>query len=756
MITIEPYINIIIALLGLAYPILLQVIARLDEKYESENIATLFKTEWEWKAFRYTLVASLISVFIWSFKFEPLIEIKGLNFLIENSATLLIVLSATLLVISFFFFVGKVLKYYTPYSMIPYLIKGHDTSKSEIKFFPALADLLLLSIRKQQTNISRTLSDFFYSAFRSVREKPDNIPVIYPDQYYDTVYRAIEELSILKEKRNYLLEHRTSGGIWLLGEMQGKEISEKTYLWLWRNLLLAIRYNQDDLIVNHWETFHQYYSYSLPYIHKEYDNTTTSFQVSNQTEVDKRLSERKKFIEFHYALGGLLTYKKRYSCIKRLFSYTQSQPPKYELLPESMQEIFSFYFEVRDPYDRSYTWISHQYPFPELSGISSDGVIKKWIASYMAILFLRQYTIVPYLITMKPQDFPAIPATQGEIKNWIDGLDFFKNLIIEHLENKELLKTLNLEFITQSWCDENDKPYPTAFIDTFKNSLEEAYENNALNLTLSEDKIGQFKDSTKEILESAFQSLNPINNATSISDTDSDKWYVNGQRMLQSKDAFSENPEAHHMEFNSFLGTVAAKSLKEGLSEVFLRKNSKSYLLKPEDLFKAIDLLKVDEKYVIVNFGINLDQFINQIKVPKLSSEAYKKIKIHSFNGSHIVRDSLFILKLSDLPNVTSRPIEDTVIEKYSLEKISDSMNLYCSVLDMNQVSEEIFKENEQNKSEDEIRKSVLLSIIFSIEYKWKRNIEVIQLRQYSEFRQQGIANKLEEIIPLEKEKTSS
>ena len=756
MITIEPYINIIIALLGLAYPILLQVIARLDEKYESENIATLFKTEWEWKAFSYTLVASLISVFIWSFKFEPLIEIKGLNFLIQNSATLLIAFSATLLVISFFYFVGKVIKYYTPYSIIPYLIKGHDTSKSEIKFFPALADLLLLSIRKQQTNISRTLSDFFYSAFRSVREKPNNIPVVYPDQYYDTVYRAIEELAILKEKRNYLLEHRTSGGIWLLGEMQGKEISEKTYLWLWRNILLAVRYNQDDLIVNHWKTCHQYYSYSLPYIHEVYDNTTTSFQVSNQAEVDKRLSERKKFIEFHYALGGLLTYKNRYSCIKRLFSHTQSQPPKYELLPESMQEIFSFYFEVRDPYDMKYPWISHQYPFPELSGLNSDGVIEKWISSYMAILFLRQYTIIPYLITMKPLDYPAIPNTQGEIKNWIDGLDFFKKLLIEHLENEELLKTLNFEFITQAWCDENDKPYPTSFIDTLKSSLEAAYENNALNLALSEDKIGEFKNSTKEILESAFGSLDSINNVTSISDNESDKWYVNGQRMLQSKDAFSENPEVHHMDFDSFLGTVAAKSINEGLSEVFLRKNSKSYLLKPEDLFKAIDLLKVDEKYVIVNFGINLDRFINHIKVPKLSSEAYKKIKIHSFNGSHIVRDSLFILKLSDLPNVTSRPIEDTVIEKYSLEKISDSMNLYCSVLDMNQVSEEIIKENEQNKTEDEIRKSVLLSIIFSIEYKWKRNIEVIQVRQYSEFRQQGIANKLEEIIPLEKEKTSS
>jgi hypothetical protein len=756
MITIEPFINIIIALLGLAYPILLQVIARLDEKYESENIATLFKTEWEWKAFRYTLVASLLSVFIWSLKLEPLIEIDGLNFLIENSATLLIALSATLLVISFFFFVGKVLKYYTPYSIIPYLIKGHDKSKSEIKYFPSLADLLLLSIRKQQTNLSRTLSDFFYSAFRNVREKPNNTPVVYPDQYYDAVYKAIEELAIIKEKRNYLLEHRTSGGIWLLGEMQGKEISEKTYLWLWRNSLLAVRYNQDDLIVNHWETCHQYYSYSLPYIHKEYDNTNTSFQVSNQTEVDKRLSERKKFIEFHYALGGLLTYKNRYACIKRLFSYTQSQPPKYELLPESMQEIFSFYFEVRDPYDRSYPWISHQYPFPDLSGISADGVIKKWIMSYMAILFLRQYTIIPYLITMKPLDYPAIPGTQGEIKNWIDGLDFFKKLLVEHLENEELLKSLNLEFITQEWCDDNDKPFPTTFIDTLKSSLEEAYENNALTLPLSEDKISQFKNSSKSIIESAFESLKPINNSESISDKESDKWYVNGQRMLQSKDAFSDNPEAHHLEFDSFLGTVAAKSLKDGLSEVFLRKNSKSYLLKPEDLFKAIDHLKVDESYVIINFGINLEHFINHIKVPKLSEEKYKKIKIHSFNGSHIVRDSLFILKISDLPNVTSKPIEETVIDKYSLEKISDSLNLYCSVLDMNEVSEEILKENEQNKSEDEILKSVLLNIIFLIEYKWKRNIEVIQLRQYSEFRQQGIANKLEEIISLENEKTSS
>lgn len=626
-------------------------------------------------------------------------------------------------------------------------------TEPDLKYFSALSDLLLQSIKTQQTTYSRTLSDFFYTAFRKVRDKFTDEPVVYPELYYETVYRAIEELAILKDKRNYLLEHRTSGGIWLLGEMQDKEVSKITYAWLWKNLLLGVRYQQDDLIMNHWETCHQYYTYSIPSIYQEYDNMANNFQVSNQPAVDKRKAERQKFIEFHYALGGLLTYKERYACINRIFNHTQSQPPKYELLPESMQEIFKFYFDVRDPYERKYTWISHQYPFPELSGLNADYVIKKWIMSYMAILFLRQWAIYPYLITMRPLDFPQTPATQGEIKQWIDGLDFFKKLVSEHLQNKELMKTLNLDFITLEWCAENQKPYPTTFIEDFKTNLEGAYHSNALALPLSNEKILQFENSTKAIIESAVEKFHPINNGTAIQDDNADKWYVNGQRMLQSKDAFSENPEVHHMEFDSFLASVVSRSLNEGLSEIFYRKISKSYLLKPEDLFKAIDKLSIDENFVIVNFGINLEYFITQLKIPRLSIDKYSNINIYSFNSSNLVRDSLFVLKKSDLPNISTRPIDSDILEKYSLKKISDSINLYSSILDLNNVSEEIFNENKHDKSDEDLRKSVLMSLIFSTEFIWKKNVEVIQLRQYSEFFQKGIANKLDDINPLNNDK---
>jgi hypothetical protein len=629
-------------------------------------------------------------------------------------------------------------------------------SDPDLKYFSALSDLLLQTIRTQQTSYSRHLSDFFYMAFKQVRDKYTDEPVVYPELYYETVYRAIEELAILKEKRNYLLEHRTSGGIWLLGETPGKKISETTYSWLWRNLLLAVEYAQDDLIVNHWKTCHQYYTYNMPYILPMYDYTSNNFKVSNQDSVDKRNGERQRFIEFHYALGGLLTYKERYACIKRLFSYTQSQPPSYDLLPESMYEIFNFYFDVRDPYEREYSWISHQYPFPELSGLNADSVIKKWIMSYMAILFLRQWTIYPHLVTMRPLDFPQTPQTQGKIKQWIDGLDFFKKLVSEHLQNKELLKTLNLEFITPEWCEENGELYPITFIEDFKSTLEAAYHSNALNLPLSDAKISEFESATKTIIESTFERFRPINNTTAIQDDKSDKWYVNGQRMLQSKDAFSENPESHHLEFDSFLASIVSKSMNEGLSEIFFRKVSKSYLLKSEELFKAIDKLEIDETYVIVNFGIQLNHFINELKVMGLSSIKYKNTDIFSFNGSHIVRGSLFILKKTDLPNISTKPISEDIIGKYSLKKISDTINLYSSVIDLNKTTPEVYNENKQNKNDDELRKSVLLNIIISNEFKWKQKIEMIELREYSEFFQKGIANKLDDIKPLHKEKSDS
>lgn len=747
--SIDVYIYIVIGILGVAYPVLLQVVARLDEKYASDKIVQLFNSENENRWFRNFLISSLCILLLWTLRLPAIVHFEHLDFLIENSASILLGISTILLVISFFYFVKKILIYYIPTRFIPYLIGRHEKSDDDIQYFTALSELLLLFIKKQETNYSKTLSDFFYIAYRKIRDQQTGKPVIYPELYYEVVYKAIEELAILKEKRNFLLEHRTSGEIWLLGELQGAEISEETYSWMWRNILLAIRYEQDDLIINHWETCHQYYVYRLPYFSPKHDIANGANQVSNQEEVSKRSAERKRFITFHYVLGGLLMYKERYRCLKRIFSYTQSYPPKYELLPESMSKIFDFYFEVRDPYERNHPWISHNYHFPEISGLNGDFSVKRWIMSYMAILFLRQYTIQPYLITMKPLAFPRIPDTQGKIREWIDGMDLFKRLVSDHLNNDMLLRTLGLDFITVEWCEQAQKPFPLTFIDDFKSKLEATYDENALNLEITVEKAKQFKEKTAKSIESTWKILLEVSNTSLIEDENSDSWYVGGRTILQSKDSFSESPEVYNLNYDTILGSAVSEEIYDAYSYGLFYKKTRSFLLKPEDIFKAIDKLKIDDSYVILNFGFDLDYFVNHLKVTGLSDKEYKGASIFSLSSSHIVRDSAFILRKTDLPNISTNVIDENVIEKYSLDRISDDIELYASVIDMNETTAEIFDEYSHGISEGDARKSALLTVMLSAEFKWKKNVEIIQLIQYWEYSQRGIVNKLGDIEPF-------
>jgi len=745
MTNVDIYLYAVITLLGVAYPILLQVIARLDEKYESDRIVNLFNSEFENKAFRYTLISSLIFIFIWTLKLQPIFEIKKIKFVIDNSAAILVEMSSILLIIIFFLLVRKIFIYYTPAKFIPYLIHKHRKVEEELKYFNALSDILIYAIKNQNTSIDKLLSNFFYGAFKQIRNKYNHIePVVYPESYYEIVYRSIEELAIIKEKRNYMLEDRTSGSIWLLGEYEEKKISENTYTWIWNNLLLAVRYNQDDLVFYHWKTANNYFTYCLPLIYKEFTLDSGMLKIGNETEVINRNRERQFFLEYHYMLGSLLLYKRRYSCLKRFFEFTMSQPPKYELLPESIQTIFEFYFEIADTLERKYLWISSKFPFQDFDGAISDYRIRKWASSYMALLFLRQYTINPYLSTMRPLGFPSIPKKQRQIKDWIDNLDNFKNLIGDQLNNKQLLKVLDFHYLTEDWCEKNEKLYPIEYIEEYKLKLEKKYKENAINSRISDEKKNEFNISTREIIEKTISKLREVFTNEIISD-EVDNWIISGNKSVHSKDAFSEDPEIDHLNFNSVFGSLISTKIKSGLAETFFRKIKKTYALKSDSIFKAIDRMGIDENYLIINFGLDLNYFIKELKIPHLSRDEYKKITIIELDGNNLVHDSLFVIKKIDLPLISILDVPVEKQKKYGLDKISSNINLYSAIVDLNETTKDILDELIYDKDEA-IGKSALIYIEIIVELKWKKKIDLVQVKRYYEYNNQDKISKLSDI----------
>jgi len=67
-------VSFIVTILGIAYPILFQVVSRLDEKYSSMLILELFSKEKERKVFKIALITSLIAILIYILKLPPFIE----------------------------------------------------------------------------------------------------------------------------------------------------------------------------------------------------------------------------------------------------------------------------------------------------------------------------------------------------------------------------------------------------------------------------------------------------------------------------------------------------------------------------------------------------------------------------------------------------------------------------------------------------------------------------------------------------------
>ena len=251
------YIPFVASILGIAYPILLQVVARLEEKYSTISIVEIFNAELEKKSFIVLLIFSLISILIWTFEFPPLITTNNIVFqwLIDNSASLLVIISSIALVMSFFFLTRKIIVYYTTPKLLDYLFERHRQKilvENQLDF-SIISDILINLLRKNEKTHALTISRFLYDEFRNYRKRNEDKAVEYPDTFYDLVFSISQELTTSKNTLYPHLGVRTIGGIWLLGELQHSIISEKTYRYLWNVIVVATENGLEDLISSNWE-----------------------------------------------------------------------------------------------------------------------------------------------------------------------------------------------------------------------------------------------------------------------------------------------------------------------------------------------------------------------------------------------------------------------------------------------------------------------------------------------------------------------
>lgn len=634
--------------------------------------------------------------------------------------------------------------------------KYKDDDANRDRYFNALSDLLYKTIREQEEeDIALRINSYFYRKFHSYRREYFNKPIPYSADHYRMVYRLAEELAQIKTQEYSFLNEAVFGAGWFIGDDGEFPIQEETYRSIWNILVLALEYDREYLFMRFWIRSTQYMMYNLRPIYPDHTLEGGEFKINNQDLVNKRANQRDRFLEFTQALGGLVFYKQKYGLIKKMFTYTNSEPPKYELLPETMNEIFSAYFKFRDPYNLNFSFLLAKYYFPDIHGLGSERIIKSWICKYLALLFLRQYTLFKRLITDDFLGYPDIPKDQSEKRIWIDNLDYFFNQVEEVRSNEQLMEILGFDHMTDDWFKNNEKPSPNTFFKNFKQKIEEEFENEELNQELSDTKRKLFYDSSAEILTNTINEIKPITNPLDIAPTvDLKTWFMRNLTSVLPRKSFLDNVDSASLNAHSIVAEQQARHIKHFVVESFHLNRGNSYLLKNETLFKAIDKIKGDHdsnSLVIINTGIYLDYLINQLQIEGLSKNDYKGIPIllNLNYFSQFPGRSMYLLRKNDLPYLKFREPNSEEKKKYYLEPIvhegHSEYKLYASIIDLNTKDADELREELKSEYKD-LKNSVFIYIHSGLELHWNKLATVIELRQFSEFQEKGIPDSLEDI----------
>jgi hypothetical protein len=767
------YIPFLVSIMGIAFPLFYEMVSKSSDKF-SPSIMDEFKAEIRYRNFVYVLKLCLIFLFLWIIKLPSFFS----GILIENSAAILLFMFCSLLVFLFFPFLTLVMKYSNEKKLTLHLINKLNSKKvvkNRDNIVRILQIIFLYNIDKLDDKINDNIWRFLFDDFlerkeeirmmnkkllKNLTEKEEtgltnnNVRNAYrlPQYIYDFINEISEKICFDNTKNKYgKYMDATLGSSWLLYSFTSSKIPDYSYYCIWINLILALESGRDELISLYWRNAH-YIMQKIKYHTEIEDNENANFESFN-------IEDANRFEEFNYALGGILYYKSRFSCIRKLLRFTTSSPPKYELLPESFSELFKLFVRYNDKWNKNYPWNNSIYYFPGVEHEILENILRESVCNYLGILYLRFYAenIYSYI---KPLTIPKSPNSQGEKKRWLDNLTYFKVIIERIMDNQELLKELGyLEYFEESKYLNDDKGDPISNINKFQSRLEEEFKILEQSQEIPPDNRRRFKnDSTnlirevfikyKEIFKSSTIDTNEINNEN----YNSISW--KGSTTLSQKCAYCDDQGGDNSDYYSGFAKSIIKDIHALIGKSFSFNNTRSYLIKREYIFSAIDNLKINGEYVILNFGVNLSNFEEKKTGKKLVEGKYNGIEIVNLReaSTNFTRYSIFVLKKTDLPNILFKDIPIDLIKRYKLKEPDEDFKISISMLDLfEEKNSDIRKVFEGSNIDKDLMKYVFLAIMFNLEIRWKKDIKMVQLTTYSRYEDIGLPVKVSDIISFDK-----
>lgn len=262
--TKELIIPLVAAILGIALPMLIGIIQRIDDKYQSTRLIRLFVKERWTISFLVALITSIILLFYSLLAPANKNDFGCLNPFIDDSVAILLYIVCFCLIVCLFMVCWLIYIYHDPIKLQERLL--HSTISMEKR--NAWLEFFVTMLKKNNSMVLRKAYQAFYEWAVDMQKGKTNQMVEYSSDFYDGIL-AINETLCEQNKKAITIANGSDFITILLDKMEGTIIDPKTFRVIWICLSQQLFYNRQEWVMSYWIAAHQYYLFNLQ---KYYEN----------------------------------------------------------------------------------------------------------------------------------------------------------------------------------------------------------------------------------------------------------------------------------------------------------------------------------------------------------------------------------------------------------------------------------------------------------------------------------------------------
>ena len=631
------------ALIGVAYPLILQAAQRIDDKYHSTTLTQYIFNKPSFKLFRGLMPFAIIVAICAPFALYIYSSNTVLCYTVMGFQAIL-----TCAQLFNLYYINHVIQesIVTPRFLEMLNAENGDTNARIREIF----DFSRLYILETNPDLIMQAAGIVLTYLEGAPQQESDKS----EKILDSIRKLLEE-SDSKRQTIYCQSSRL-WDVMLSREIVSKD--ETQYKWLWRFLQASIKANNSDHIVRYWTYADQYAGGGLG-----------QMEDADAQEEDAKSA----FAHFNTMVCASLVYSENWKVLNDVLYHSHVYPPKYDLLPNTFGAIVD---ELRYIDSREFNWLTSFTMYGMKGGVMIDTEIKGQAVRYLALAYLRLQSVKDYNITYSdPMRLPILSDNISQCRKDLESAEWLLRAVQIWQQQPDA--------VNQCLAPRYD--YSGNANGILKQYIQELNDHINYLLThpnVSRTKVQQFANELKETINGDSLNLPAINTKP----TDLELVYKNTR--YEYMFPVEKTYLAEGNEWGYFLPETMVKSINNDVrwtyySQCFLVKATrKSYTIGYNQIVKAVERLELDDKFEVWVSGnfVTMYRNIDPEGAEKLQAKGEDS---YILNGCEIRQfecrmNVVIVTKKGDMPVAYSK--EYAYLQERGMAELDDKTHFYSNI----------------------------------------------------------------------------